>query len=313
MTRFNKLLIGLFAVQILLAVGIYIGSQPLSVESMQRVLLDGNSDQVNQITIEGADGKQVQLTKADKQWQLTNYHQLSADQNKIEQALANLSNTKSGWPVATTSSSQARFEVSDEKYQTRITLADGDKEQQLYLGTSPGFKQVHLRKAGEDNIYTVKLNSYDFPVEANEWLDRTLVQPEGDITSLEGPGFSISKQGSEWQLPDGKGTLVKEELNKLVNALKSLSVLAAVEKVAGEPEYSLSVKSAKKSINYHFFSQEDNHYLSHDGYSQAFKISKSDYEKITGQTPEKLVRIEAVESDQLTAGKKNEPQPKDNS
>ena len=302
MTRFNQRLIALFAVQLLLTAGIYIGSQPPSIENVQTALLGSDKSQISHITIEDGDGKQVQLSNSDNSWRLPNYHQLPADQSKVEQALATLANTKSGWPVATTSSSQERLKVSEDKYQIRITLADDDNEQQLYLGTSPGFRQVHLRKAGEDEIYTVTLTSHDFPADSSHWLDRTLARPGGEITGLKGPGFVINKQAGEWQLPDGKGAPMKEELNKLVDGLSSLNVLEAKEKTAAKPNYSLSVKTAKENINYRFFNEEENYYISHDGYDQLFKISKLNYEKITGQTAEKLVKAQNLESGRLTAG-----------
>lgn len=310
MTRFNQLLVGLFAVQLLLAVGIYFGNRPPAVDSAQTALLGVDKAKISRIVIDEGDGKQTLVTRVDGKWQLPDYFKLPADQHKVEQALASLADARSGWPVATTSASRERFEVSDDKYQKRITLAEGENTlQQLYLGTSPGFRQLHLRRAGEDEVYAVKLNGYDFPAEPSGWLDHALAQPQGEITGLEGPDFALTKQGDAWQPANAQAELVKDELDKLVKGLTSLKVLEAVEKSATAESYQLKVKTAKGEVSYRFFNEGDDHYLQRDGFDQAFKISKYDYDKIAGQTADKLVKVKTPASTERTAGKKDAPEP----
>lgn len=116
MNRFNQLLIGALAVQVVLAGGIYYGSQPPAADQIQMALLEEQS-QIDRIFIDEGDGKQTVLSKMDGEWQLPDYHQLPANQNKITDVLNTLETTKSGWPVATTESSRERFEVADENFQ----------------------------------------------------------------------------------------------------------------------------------------------------------------------------------------------------
>ena len=291
MTRFNRILAGIFTLQIIVAVGIYVGSQQPSADQIQTALLTVEQKQINRIVIDDGKGKQTVLSQQDGHWQLPEYYNLPADQGKVEQALATLGSTKSGWPVATTASSRERFEVSDDHYQTRVTLANGDTDlETLYLGTSPGFRQLHLRRSGDDDVYAVKLNNYDFPAANDKWLDKTLLQPKGEIAELQGPDFDVAKQGDDWKLAGDTGEVVKDEVEKLVNTLAHLSVQGAAEKTADKANYELTLKAAGDTIHYRFFSDGGNYYAKRDNDNQAFKISKSDYEKITGETATQLVK-----------------------
>ena len=307
MTRLNQLLSGLFALQVMVAAGIYFGSQPAPAEKLQTALLQAERSQVDHITVENGNGKQAVLTKVNGRWQLPEYYLLPAKQSKIEQVLANLASTKTGWPVTTTASSQDRFKVSENDFQSRITLAQGDKKlQQLYLGSSPGFRQLHARRGEEEEVYSVKLHAHDFPVDADKWLDRTLIQAKGDITVLEGPDFVLNKQDGEWKLAEAEGELVTEKLDELVNTLTSINVLAAEDKAIGESDYSLIVKTADKGYTYRFFSEDNNHYVSRGDYTQVFKVSKLDYNKITGQTATQLVRQAEQKEDPARVDNKQE-------
>jgi hypothetical protein len=206
--------------------------------------------------------------------------------------LNTLAATKSGWAVANTSSSQDRFEVSEDKFQKHIMLSSGaDKALNLFLGTSPGFRQLHVRKQGEDGIYSVKLNSYDFPVKAESWLDTTLLQPVAEVTQLTAPDFSFTKSEEGWQFEGREGRVDKDEADKLVRAVSRLSVLSAAEKGMNSMDAgkSLTVVSGENTLKYEFHEKDDTYFVGRQDYPRLFRISKQDYEAITGVVPDDLL------------------------
>lgn len=291
MTHLNKILLSLFALQLLLAGGIYLGSQPPTADTMQTKLLTADKGQIDKITIESADGKTAVISKIDGQWILPDYFKLPADQNRVDQALSKLATTKSGWPVATTGSSHERFEVSEDKYKTRITLAKGDKElEKIYLGTSPGFRQLHVRREGDDEVYSVKLNAFDFAAADNNWFDHTLMRPDGDVAALNGPDYELIRDNNAWKSAQDNKNVVKEQADNLLTAISSLTVSDAVLKKAEKADYQLKVKTANNEYDYRFFSDGKNHYVKRADYDEAFKLSKADYEKITGKSASQLVK-----------------------
>lgn len=307
MNRFNQVLGAALAVQVVIVGGLYFGSQPPAADQVQMALLNTEQRQIDRITINEGDGKQTVLSKVDGKWQLSNYHQLPANQSKVSDILNTLETTKSGWPVATTESSRERFEVADESFQKKVVFSQGEKEiQTLYMGTSPGFRQLHVRRAGEDEVYSVKLNSYDFPSQNTNWLDKTLLRPKGDIASLKGADYAFTKQGNEWKVSDGDGEPVKEEIEKITSTLSRLNIQSAEDKSADQIDYELTVKAAGDTLNYRFFKDGSDYFVSRDDYSQAFKINKSDYEKITGQTAIQLVKHVDIEEQSSIADSKPE-------
>jgi len=291
MTRFNQLLAGGLTLQIVIAGAIYMGNRPPAADHVQMALLNTEQHNIDHITIAESDGKQTELKKVNGQWQLPDYFDLPADQQKVDNILDTLKHTQSGWPVATTESGRERFEVADDKFQKRIVLSDGDKAlQTLYLGTSPGFRQLHVRRAGEEDVYSVKLNSYDFPDQSDKWLNTNLLQTNGDIAALSGPDFSFDKHGDQWQLKEGKGEVVTSELDKMTQALGTLHVQAAAEKVPDKANYELTVQAGGDTLTYQFFADGDNHFVRRNDYPEAFKLSTSDYEKLTSHTAAQLVK-----------------------
>lgn len=310
MNRFNQILISVLAVQVLIAGGIFVASQPPSNDEMQTALLIADKSDIDRIIITGSDRKQIQLSRLDGQWQLPDYYRLPASQTKIIDILDSLESTRSGWPVATTQAGRERFEVTDENFQKKIVLGKGEATlQTIYLGTSPGFRQLHVRTADKDDVYAVKLNSFDFPVESADWLDRTLLQPKMDIVGLHGPDFSFSKQNNNWQLQEGEGTIVEDELNQLASTLTRLTVQKVDDKSFQNADYELDVTTAGSTYRYQFFKGDDKYYIKRNDYSQLFKIAQPDFENITKQTAAQLVKKSstdepdsAVKSNSKSAG-----------
>lgn len=299
MTRLNQTLVALLLLQLVIAAAIYAGSQSSAADQLQKSLLDADSTLLDQITINHNDGKKLLLSKKDGLWILPDYHHLPARQHQVEQMLSTLRSTTTAWPIATTSGSQQRFEVSTENYQVRISLAEGDETvEQLYLGTSPGFRQLHLRRQGENDVFAVNLNSYDFPAESEKWLDTRVLQPNGTVTAISGSGFDFTKQADQWLLHNGEGTAITEEVNKLVNAIANLQVVKVAMNADIKASYSLHIKTEGQTRQYDFHATDDNYFVHSNDYTQWFKITKSEYEKINRFTADQLIQHSDKQSEQ---------------
>jgi hypothetical protein len=300
MKTMNYILVGLLALQLLIAGGLYASRQASETETTQMALLVAN-DSVDNIILKDNAGQQTQLKNINGHWQLPEYYQLPAAQQKVNALIEKLRNTKTGWPVTTTSASQERFEVSDDKHQRELILSQGENTlAQLYLGTSPGFRKLHLRKAGEDVVYAVALESHDFTAQASAWLDPGLLRPDGSIDALTGPDFQINKQGSQWQSTAADTQVVQEEAEKLLNALQNLRVSEARKIPDHDPQagYILTINVKDKKQRYQFFEHESQQYVHRDEQSLVFKLSKNDYDHITAQTAAQLLTTATTESDE---------------
>jgi hypothetical protein len=109
--------------------------------------------------------------------------------------LGKITTSKTDAPIATTAGAKARFKVSDEAFERRVTLAQNDKTlATVYLCSSPGFRRSYVRAGGEDTIFALELAAYELPMQLADWEDKMLLRlPQKDITAFEIAGLRIEQ------------------------------------------------------------------------------------------------------------------------
>jgi hypothetical protein len=262
MNRHVKALTLLLAAQLAILIGVLLwqqrdvtngGGQLLTID---RVKVDG-------ILVEDDAGAKLKLTRAASGWQLPDAGGLPADSDKVTQLLDKLFEANAPWPVATTAASAKRFEVTPDKFQRHIQLLVGDQVTgDVYLGTSPGFRKVHARLAESDDIYAITFANFEATTKVDDWLDKALLKPAGEITSLERPGqWSLSKTGDTWALAElGAGEVTKQEAAKdIVNKVANLRVMGVGEAPADDakPVLELIAHTAGGDSDYRFYRAQE--------------------------------------------------------
>ena len=126
---------------------------------------------VDALAISGEDGE-VELAKTDGDWRLPSG--LPADSVKVGELIDKLADADGSWPVATSASVQERFEVSDDNHQRRVKLSVGDEVvADVYLGTSPGYRKSHARRADDKDIFAITFSNYEAGLKASTgWTSR---------------------------------------------------------------------------------------------------------------------------------------------
>lgn len=137
---------------------------------------------VDGLTVSNDEGS-VSLSKVDGAWQLPNG--VPAAAFKVDSVLERFSDAAGSWPVANTAPTRERLEVTEQNHQRHIVVRAGDDTvADIYLGTSPGYRKTHARRAGEDEVYAVGFSNYEAGVKPADWLDRSLLRPKGEVASL---------------------------------------------------------------------------------------------------------------------------------
>lgn len=177
----NKTTLGaLLAIQ-LVVIGVLLAASSGGIEEPP-VFLSFDADAIDGVSVSNSEGS-VELSKVDGTWQLPDG--VPAAGFKIGSVLERLSNAAGGWPVANTGSSRERFEVTEESHQRHITVRAGeDTVADIFLGTSPGYRKTHARRAGDDEVYAIKFSNYEAGVKTSDWLDRSLLRPDGDLSAM---------------------------------------------------------------------------------------------------------------------------------
>ncbi len=144
----------------------------------------------------GGEADEADAPGAGAAWRLESG--LPADNDKVNDLLDKLAELAAPWPVATSADSAERFAVTEDNYQRRLVLEDAeDVVADVFLGTSPGYRRVHARVAGQDEVYSIDFSNYEAPTDVDQWLDKGLLAAAGDPSS-------IVRQGA-WRLAQADG------------------------------------------------------------------------------------------------------------
>jgi Domain of unknown function (DUF4340) len=280
MNRHVRALALILAVQLAVLGGVLFWNQRAA-STPAGTLLAIDRTKVDGLVIVDEKGARLKLQRTDAGWTLPDSQGLPVDGEKVSQFLDKLIAASAPWPVATSSESAKRFEVAADKFQREIQLLEDDKVVgDLYFGTSPGFKKVHARNAESDDIYAVAFANYEATAHADDWLDKALLKPNGDVTALSRPDhWRVQRDGEVWSL-DGiaRGETTKQDVvGDLVNKVVNLRVMGAAEVPAtdAEPVLLLTARTANGEFDYRFYQPQpkSDFIVTRNGQDGAFKVA----------------------------------------
>ncbi len=293
MKRTHTWLIVLLVAQLALAGYLFRDTGQRSVEPVQRPLLGAPVQEIDRMTISGDAGEATLLQSGDS-WILPALSQLPADVSRVDAALDRLAATRTGWAVTTSDASHQRFQVSDDGAQRHVKVYSGEVlAADFLLGTSPGFRKVHLRRAGEMPVYAVELSVHDLPATDSGWLDKSLLALSAPLR-IEGADFALelSDEG-QWAMPAGAAAgeeappVDDDRVQQLVSALANLRVqgvadIEAVDIPVSADALNLQVETTDGGFQYRFFSLDDQYLVRRSDRDTVFSLSQYDYERIAG-------------------------------
>jgi hypothetical protein len=301
MRRLNATLLTILAVQLaLLAAFLWPREQPGAGES-NAPLLSLSADSVDRLIISDGESS-IGLSRRDDSWVIPDYHGLPADGARLNGLLETLPGLARGWPVAQTTGALTRFEVADDSFQRRLEyFGDGEALGALYLGTSPGFRKVHIRPADADAVYSVEFNTFDAPVAAADWLEKTLLQLQLDeVSAIRGLDYALTLEGDQWRSLEG-AVPEQSQVDALLNGLSSMRVTAAADVATasvleemGAPA-TLTVTSGGETRELRLYEIDGAHYIDRDDIPVYFSISAFDHDRLNDVNAANL--FPAVEAD----------------
>jgi hypothetical protein len=309
---------GLLILQLLIAAGLLWRSEGHST-ARQEPFLNFDPDKIDGIKISDRNNT-VTLAKKDGHWLIPEFKQLPASEDKAETILSKLKKFTPVWPVATTAASHERFEVADDKFQRKVRFYQGETlAAEWYLGTSPGFRKSHIRKAGDDAVYTIVLSGFELPVKNGDWLDKGLLGA-AEITGIKGPDYTLEKADNTWRFAKNGATegeaapeLDQDKARQLVSALTGLQVLGVAEKAPNNAVKTIEVKTPNGSWTYNFMQADDKCFVSRNDRDTVFSLSQFDFDRIAEVDLAKLLKekteTEPAKADTPERGK-TEPAPK---
>lgn len=259
MSKINRLLVIALLLQIVILAAVSFAREEPKVLAPSRVFPDLVSDKVTKIEVTGDAGntgaaadaapslKTVVLEKQGTTWGVAGADGYPADATKIDTFLKNVEKVKASGAVVSSESYFKKLEVADDKFQRKVSLTVDGKPVTFLLGSSPSFKRIHLRKAGEKDVVVVEgLTAWDVGFRASDWVDRNYLKvPEADVwaVTLKNTKGTIQLEKSpsgEWAMAGLKAgqTLKKTSVDDVVRKIATVSLEEPLGKTL-KPEYGL--------------------------------------------------------------------------
>jgi hypothetical protein len=196
----------------------------------RRLELRGAEEEETVVLERGADG-----------WKIPSLEGFPADRAKIEQLLESLSSLEVRRPIVRSSRYHDAFRVTDDDPEARVRVwGDGgeDPAVDLVVGSSPNYRAVHVRRAGDDDVYEVQgLASYDLRASESAWIRKELLeapQPRIDhLVLVNAKGrIELRREDGTWRIVEpasaASTALDAGKVDSLVSAALGLRLADAV-------------------------------------------------------------------------------------
>ncbi|CAK0751956.1 putative DUF4340 domain-containing protein [Gammaproteobacteria bacterium] len=189
MNRLISVLGVVLAIQLVLALFLEMTAGGIGGVASSEPLLHFEAKSIDRITIEPSGKAPMVLEHRGTAWSLPALAGFPAFTAKVDGFLNRLAGLHKRLPVATTSAAVKRFKVSSAAYEHKVVLSAGDKTvATLWLGDSPGFRQLYGRANDEDAVYNLDLATYEVAADPNQWTDKTVLNLKPDeITQVNLP------------------------------------------------------------------------------------------------------------------------------
>ncbi|MDU9048280.1 MAG: DUF4340 domain-containing protein [Candidatus Electrothrix sp. Rat3] len=268
-------------------------------------------DSISSILIKGSENKELVLQKSDNGWIMPGAFSASASTRQVDDLLQKLTDARQGLAVATSKGAAQRFKTAEDDFERHVILKQGDSVVgDIYLGTSAGMRNSHVRKAGEDIVVSIPVGSHEVDVEADSWLDRTLADLNKDELKAVALGdISLSRKEEDkkmvWLL-DGatKEETESTEVDSLLNKVTAISVQSVLDPATSaelftkDPAVQFTVtKQDDSTVTYAFAKKDDKEDNKEDEYfvlkmsnnELYFKVGKWLVEGLAEMKREKLL------------------------
>jgi hypothetical protein len=174
MNRQNQILSIVLAVQIVLAIVVFIPKTSSSDREIGPLLPGFDPADAVGLTIKDSSGSEVVFAKNDDgSWVMPNADDYPVDDASVEELLAKLPDLDTSRLIANSKSSYNRLMVGEDQFERliEVELSGGDTER-LYVGSSAGTNATHMRVDGDSEVYlTSGLATWEVSTTLSSWID----------------------------------------------------------------------------------------------------------------------------------------------
>jgi hypothetical protein len=234
MNRTQITLAGLLAAQLLLIVLVRSPFSSASAPTETHPLLPDLAElTAARVELLGDEDRKVTLVREGDDWSIEELDGFPADASKVDELIDSLRELKVRRPVVTGSGYHGSFKVKDDDNEGRVKVwGEGDDKARadLILGSSPNYRAVNVRRAGEDPVYEVReFATYDVSADTGRWIQKSLLDvPADDVTGLTVSNAAgtveLVREDGTWRAAGLDDALDADAVDDLVRAASSVQL-----------------------------------------------------------------------------------------
>ncbi len=301
---------GLLALQVALALGLWLGDGDDAALAEGAPLAQFSPEGVRAIEIAGSDDAQVRLERGDDGWRIPAADDFPAAQSDVEALLNGLDGFDDRLPVARSEAARERFRVADEQFERRVRLIGSDGPVATILfGQSAGPDRVYARAAGGSMIYEVGFALRRASADATDWYDGDVAGvPMGEVMEVRLPDFRLRRgdaSGTWLALPDGGEVqrAARGKATQLVGrvAQPALEGVARGDAPSRDPELAYTITTREGGtvrFAYYRATEGEAVHLHRSDQPWRYRVSNQTFDRIAGQDLEGLLPGQSSDSGQ---------------
>jgi len=314
MIRRNQMLVGMFVLQLVLAVFVMTRSSG-GVNLEQAAVLPGfDATTVTRLQIfEAGAPKGLDLVKQGTAWVLASHWDYPVDATKIDAALAPLAKSMAGEPITTSPAKHKQQKVADADFEKKLVISAGGKDLTLFVGVTRS-RRTAVRLAGDDRVLGASgIPTGALTATARDWVAPSYSDiPRDDLDKIEivrgttkigldrtaagGSGSAVERtwrvmlDGAPLVLATGE-TLETFAIETIVSDVASITAEPADPKRAITPAATITVtRKSGPSVVFDVVETGPTYWVKQRGVERATSLDKTRLESVMAADRTKLVR-----------------------
>lgn len=206
LTRFHKILLGLLAVQIVLAIVMLSRGDGSAAKKAEPLLPGFDAAKVTKIVVyaSGSDKPAVELAKQGSGWVIASAFGYPADDSKVSAVLSPIATMAAALPIATQASRFKQLKVDDADFDKKLVLTVDGKDTTAFVGAPAGSRRNAVRLGGDSRVFAVAgPSAYAIGDRPRDWVDLKYVDvARDDLTKVtiqrDATTVVLTRDGDKW-------------------------------------------------------------------------------------------------------------------
>lgn len=247
MTRFNKILIGVLALQLVLAVVLRRGDAEPGIPPLVNVVGKLEAAEVTKVALfdkrkagdAAPTSPKIELTRAGTGWVMSSAFGYPADGKKVDDFIGKLAALQARGALATGDARAKQLAVADDQWERKVVLTTAAGERTFFVGSSAGTRRNAFRIAGDGKIFATDFSAGSVNVAPNGWIDtKYTTVPTDDVEKITltraGTTIVLDRASGAWVptengapvVPAAGNVLATDVMDRVLSQLKTITVAA---------------------------------------------------------------------------------------